>query len=163
MNDTNSAANYTPIHSLDSTPATLDDFKAIPLAEYNQFVNGYAQQVLAFMALADQVSDSQFSDSNIPSHVRIVVPSLNIDLHLPLKLEINTVADTITSSIMTAKVSAATVRLSTAISAAIQAAKSAIDAANDAAASEARSVAEAQEAAPLPTIAEQISDTTSAV
>lgn len=144
MTDTNSAANYTPIHSLDSTPASLEDFRAIPLTDYNQFINSYAQQVLAFMALADQVADSQFSDSTIPAHIRIVVPSLNIDLHLPLKLEINTVADTITSSIMTAKVSAATLRLTTAIDSAIQAARDAI---NDAAASEARSVAEAHETA----------------
>ena len=127
MTDTNSAANYTPIHSLDSTPATLDDFKAIPLTEYNQFVNGYATQVLAFMAIADQVADSQFSDSNIPAHIRVMVPSLNIDLHLPLKLEIHTVADTITSSIMTAKVSAATVRLTTAIKAAQEAMQVAVE------------------------------------
>lgn len=146
-------ANYTPIYSLDATPATLDDFKSIPLAEYNQFVNGYAQQVLAFMALADKVADSQFSDSEIPSHVRIQIPSLSIDLHLPLALEIKTVADTITSAIMTAKVSSATRRLNAAIEAA------AIQASNDEASAEARSVAEAAETS----MADQIVDVSSAV
>ena len=145
--------NYTPIYSLDATPATLEDFKAIDKCDYDIFVIDYAQNVLTFLALADQIADSQFSDSSVPAHLRVVVPSLNIDLHFPLTLKLETVANTITSSIMAAKTWAATARLESAIELAVaklvqdqQAAKDAIDAANDAAAAEARSVAEAAEA-----------------
>lgn len=135
MTITTDTPEVTSISNSGAEQFSMTDLNGLTMEQLNAFVTGYAQRLLDFCSMVDQITDGTFAESNFPNHLRVLVPSLAIDLNFPLRVKPVSVLDMFSVSILLQLMERAAVRIT-----------DSLNASSDASAAEGQSAEETVEA-----------------